>query len=197
MSSTAVVVRRGSHVHQVPQTGLPHSIPRTIASDVNSTPISADAAATRSHRVFLVLRYAMLAMKTTKNDRYASQAAGTWTYMIRCTSPWTASGGATTRESTAETPSATSVAIASRCSPLRAVGLPSARTPRAARARRRGAGAPRSGPSPCRARAPPSPPSVLQQVAEDQDADRQEHDIERGEQPEPREHLRRAAAGRE
>src|SRR6266540_165715 len=128
MSSTAVVVRRGSHVHQVPQTGLPHSIPRTIASDVNRTPISADAAATRSHRVFLVLRYAMLAMKTTKNDRYASQAAGTWTYMIRCTSPWTASGGATTRESTAETPSATSAAIPSRCSPLRDVALPSARS---------------------------------------------------------------------
>src|SRR5512132_2741994 len=128
MSSTAVVVRRGSHVHQVPQTGLPHSIPRTIASDVNRTPISADAAATRSHRVFLVFRYAMLAMKTTKNDRYASQAAGTWTYMIRCTSPWTASGGATTRESTTETPSATSVAIPSRCSPLRDVALPSARS---------------------------------------------------------------------
>src|SRR5215211_5910048 len=53
-------------------------------------------------------------------------------YMIRCTSPWTASGGATTRESTAETPSATSVAIPSRCSPLRDVALPSARSAAAA-----------------------------------------------------------------
>src|SRR5215207_7681491 len=103
-------------------------MPRTIASAVNRTPISADAAATRSHRVFLVFRYAMLETNTTKNDRYASQAAGTWTYMMRCTSPWTSSGGATTRDSTAETPSATSVAIPSRCSPLRDVALPSARS---------------------------------------------------------------------
>ena len=69
MSSTAVVVSRGSHVHQVPQTGLPHSIPSTIASEVNNTPISAEAAATRSHRVFFVFRYAMLAMNTTKKQR--------------------------------------------------------------------------------------------------------------------------------
>ena len=51
-----MVVSLGSHVHHVPQTGLPHSIPRTIARAVNSTPISAEAAATRSQRVFFVRR---------------------------------------------------------------------------------------------------------------------------------------------
>src|SRR6266545_6167547 len=105
--STAVVVRRGSHVHHVPHTGLPHRDPSAMASAVKSTPISADAAAVRSHRIRPVRRYAMLETNTTKNDRYASHAAGTWTYMRRWTLPWTASGGATASDSTALTPRAT------------------------------------------------------------------------------------------
>src|SRR3954449_1711369 len=39
----------------------------------------------------------MLATNTTPKDRNASHAAGTWTYISRCTSPWLASGGTTNR----------------------------------------------------------------------------------------------------
>src|SRR5215217_4380885 len=45
----------------------------------------------------------MLATKTTPNDANASHAAGTWTYMSRCTSPWWASGGTTSRPRAAVT----------------------------------------------------------------------------------------------
>ena len=45
------MVSRGSHVHHVPHTDLPHSIPSAIASEVNSTPSSAEAAASRSARL--------------------------------------------------------------------------------------------------------------------------------------------------
>ena len=51
-----MVVRRGSQVHQVPHTGLPHSAPSTIVRPVNSTPTSAAAAARRSQRVRDVIR---------------------------------------------------------------------------------------------------------------------------------------------
>ena len=56
LMAVAVVVRRGPHVHPVPHAGRPQIEPRTIASAVNTTPISADDAAARSHRVFPVLR---------------------------------------------------------------------------------------------------------------------------------------------
>src|SRR3954452_21630026 len=42
----------------------------------------------------------MLATNTTPNEANASHAAGTWTYIRRCTSPWLASGGTTNRAST-------------------------------------------------------------------------------------------------
>src|SRR5690348_2037766 len=38
----------------------------------------------------------MLLAKTTKNAKKASRAIGTWKYMMRCTSPCTASVGAST-----------------------------------------------------------------------------------------------------
>src|SRR5262245_17341124 len=37
----------------------------------------------------------MLATNTTPKDRYVTHAAGTWTYIRRCTSPCDASGGTT------------------------------------------------------------------------------------------------------
>src|SRR5207249_4075044 len=55
-SMIAVVVSRGSHVQYAPHTGLPHSDPSTMQSAVNTTPISADAWATRSYRIFFVTR---------------------------------------------------------------------------------------------------------------------------------------------
>ena len=50
------MVNLGSQVHQVPQTGLPHSEPSTMVSTQNRTPISAEDTATRSHRVRPVRR---------------------------------------------------------------------------------------------------------------------------------------------
>ncbi len=47
-SSIAVVVSRGSQVHQVPHTGRPHNEPRTMVRAQNRTPISAEETATRS-----------------------------------------------------------------------------------------------------------------------------------------------------
>ena len=47
---SAVVVRRASHTQYVPQVGLAHSIPPTMVTTVNSTPISALAIASRSQR---------------------------------------------------------------------------------------------------------------------------------------------------
>src|SRR4051794_37356631 len=52
----------------------------------------------------------MLATKTTPKDAKASQAAGTCTYISRCTSPWLASGGTTTSPRTAVASRPTAVA---------------------------------------------------------------------------------------
>src|SRR5690349_3393114 len=112
-SNTAVVVSRGSQVHQVPQTGRPHSEPSTMVSVQNSTPISADAAATRSHWTRPVFRYPRLATNTTPKDRNATHAAGTCTYIRRCTSPWFASGGTTNSPITTVAASPASVATPS------------------------------------------------------------------------------------
>src|SRR5919107_3443606 len=109
-SSTTVVVSRGSQVHQVPQTGRPQREPRASVSTQNSTPISADATATRSQRIRPVRRYATLATNTTPKDRNASQAAGTCTYISRCTSPCSASAGTTSSPRTAVATSPTRVA---------------------------------------------------------------------------------------
>src|SRR5215213_11246678 len=52
----------------------------------------------------------MLATNTTPKDANASQAAGTWTYISRWTSPWLASGGTTTSPSMAVASRETTVA---------------------------------------------------------------------------------------
>ena len=53
---SVVEVSRGSQVQYVPHTGLAHSEPSTMVNTVNSTPISAEAAAIRSHRICRVSR---------------------------------------------------------------------------------------------------------------------------------------------
>src|SRR6266511_6452279 len=122
----AVVVSRGSHVHHVPHTGLAQMDPNTMVRAVNSTPTSAEAAASRSHRVRFVLRYAMLATNTTPKDRYATHADGTCTYMSRIKVPCSTSGGETTSDMTALVTAAAPARTARRRSPARAVSLPSA-----------------------------------------------------------------------
>src|SRR5881628_2039281 len=97
----AVVVSRGSHVHHVPQTGLAQMDPKTMVSAVNSTPTSAEAAASRSHLVRFVFRYARVATNTTPKERYATHADGTCTYMSRINVPCSTSGGETTSDITA------------------------------------------------------------------------------------------------
>src|SRR5215472_3505551 len=62
------------------------------------------------------------------NDRYASHADGTCTYISRCALPCTASGGATTSERTALTAMASRAATPRRRSPARDVSLPSRRS---------------------------------------------------------------------
>src|SRR5215510_16225537 len=47
----------------------------------------------------------MEATSTTPKARYATQAAGTWTYMMRCTLPWVTSRGATPKPMTRPTAS--------------------------------------------------------------------------------------------
>ncbi len=50
MKSTAVDVSRASQVHQTPHAHRPQMEPRTSVSPVNSAPISAAEAASRSER---------------------------------------------------------------------------------------------------------------------------------------------------
>src|SRR6266545_2766734 len=119
----AVVVSRGSHVHHVPHTGLAQMDPNTMVRAVNSTPTSAEDAASRSHRVRFVLRYAMLAMNTTPKDRYATHADGTCTYMSRIKVPCSTSGGETTSDIMALATNAATAMTARTRSPGRAVIL--------------------------------------------------------------------------
>ena len=44
----AVVTRRASHTHHVPQIGLPHRLPSSSVSPQKTTPTSADEPAKRS-----------------------------------------------------------------------------------------------------------------------------------------------------
>ncbi len=52
MNMIAVVVSRGSHTHHTPHVGFPQSEPWASVSAVNTTPISAELTATRSHLGF-------------------------------------------------------------------------------------------------------------------------------------------------
>ena len=75
-----MVVRRASHVQNVPHEMRPHRLPLTSVMPMNSTPTSALAPAMRSHVRLRVRfhRYATLLTPVTMNARYASHADGTW-----------------------------------------------------------------------------------------------------------------------
>ncbi len=72
-----VDVSLGSHVHQIPQTGLPQIGPVIITMVQKRVPLAADEDATRSHISFRVARNAMDAIRVTKNARKATHAEGT------------------------------------------------------------------------------------------------------------------------
>ena len=67
--STAVDVSRASQVHHTPHVGFPQIEPDAMVTPVNRTPISAADAASRSHPVRRVARYATLAVRTKANAR--------------------------------------------------------------------------------------------------------------------------------
>src|SRR5210317_2191144 len=74
-------------------------MPLTKVTAMNTTPISADAPATRSTpgtRPRATSTHTEQ-MAVTMNARYASHTDGTWTYMMRTASPWATSAGDSTR----------------------------------------------------------------------------------------------------
>ena len=62
-------MRRASHSHQVPQAILPQMDPVARVSPVNTTPTSAEAAASRSQPSVFFQRYTALPMAVTRNAR--------------------------------------------------------------------------------------------------------------------------------
>src|SRR5216683_563942 len=104
-SRIAAVVNRGSQAHQTPQVGRPQMEPRLIPTAPNSTPTSAEASASASVFQLFLNKYATEQPKFSVAARSAIQTCGTWTYMIRCTSPISRSGGAHASASQAPTPS--------------------------------------------------------------------------------------------
>src|SRR5436309_4230733 len=109
----------------------------------------------------------MLATNTTANERYASHADGTWMYRSLAAFPCCASGGETTSDMTALAAMATSVAQPRMRSPRGAVIRPATRSSELTM---------RSS-------------SLLQEETEHQGTDRDEHQIEREEQAQPRARL--------
>ena len=75
--STSVEVSRASQVHQIPHTGLAQIGPVINTAVQKMMPISAQDSARRSHLRFLVIRYPILPMKTTRKASMAVQAEGT------------------------------------------------------------------------------------------------------------------------
>src|SRR6266511_1644460 len=116
----------------------------------------------------------MLDTKTTANARYATHAAGTCTYINRIRFPCSASGGETTSERIALAVRDATASTARIRSPRRAVSAAIMRSAELIR-----------GPL----------ASVLQEMAEQEHADPQEHQIERHQQAQPRPGLS-ASAGR-
>src|SRR5690606_19408818 len=96
----AVVVRRGSQVHQTPQVGRAQIEPSASVRAVNTAPASAADAASRSYRACRRTRYNTLKMKRTNAARNAHQAAGTCTYRIFWRWPMSRSGGDSVNPST-------------------------------------------------------------------------------------------------
>src|SRR5713226_9255564 len=91
---TAVVVSRGSQSHQTPQVGLAQIDPCMQRSTESTTPISIAASSRLSHFHALVKRKETAQTNENVRASIAFQAVGTWTYMIRCTSPMKTSAGA-------------------------------------------------------------------------------------------------------
>src|SRR6202521_312755 len=109
---TAVVGSRGSQSHQTPQVGLAQIDPCTQRRKESTTPISIDASSRLSHFQALVRRKQTAQTNENVRASIAFQAVGTWTYMIRCTSPMKTSPGAFARPHqdparSSDTPSAT------------------------------------------------------------------------------------------
>src|SRR5437016_11918446 len=91
---TAVVVRRGSQSHQTPQVGLAQIAPCMQSRSERTTPISIAASSRLSHFQEAVRRKATAHTNAKVSASIAFQAVGTWTYMMRCTSPMKISPGA-------------------------------------------------------------------------------------------------------
>src|SRR5712664_1463778 len=91
---TAVVVRRGSQSHQMPQVGLAQIAPCVQRSSESTTPISIAASSRLSHFQELVKRKKTAHTYANVSASIAFQAVGTCTYMMRCTSPMKTSAGA-------------------------------------------------------------------------------------------------------
>src|SRR6266852_7143157 len=86
-SRTAVVVSRGSQSHHTPHVGLAQIAPWQQRRNASSTPTSIEASRRASHFQLLVKRKTIAHAKAKVMASKAFQAVGTWTYMIRCTSP--------------------------------------------------------------------------------------------------------------
>ena len=86
--STLKETNRGSQVHQAPQVGLAQMDPVTRARAVNRAQIPADAWHMLSTSGSRFHKYQILPKNKTEYARVLVCARGTWTYMIRTSSPW-------------------------------------------------------------------------------------------------------------
>ena len=82
-----MLVIRPSHSHQVPQVGRPQIDPVTRQMAVNSAPGTAMARAATPASGCRHTICIKLAIARPVHPPMPSQAAGTWTYMIRTLSP--------------------------------------------------------------------------------------------------------------
>ena len=82
-----IEVNLASQAHHVPQVGLPHKDPVTIAKQVNNKPIGAKLFKKRNK--FLILKTKLSIELKAINEKMESpiQAEGTCTYMILTASP--------------------------------------------------------------------------------------------------------------
>src|SRR3990170_1553551 len=119
----SVVVRRASHVHQVPHTGLPQMAPESSVIVMNRTASSAAEWARRSMRSSRRQRKSTLPTKTTARAAYAVITLGTCTYMMRCGNPWNTSSGAASSAQAAPTSMSRVAVINKRRDPADRVSL--------------------------------------------------------------------------
>src|SRR5687767_4078958 len=96
-SRTAVEVRRGSQSHHTPQVGLAQIAPWQHSRNASRLPISRPASIRVSHFRSFMKRNAIAEPREKRTTSIHVHAVGTWTYMIRCTSPMYRSAGTTKR----------------------------------------------------------------------------------------------------